>query len=233
MLLRSVEITDFLSIKGSTKLLLDKTITVLLGSNDHGKSNLLKAIEHLNDDRPIKQDEVNWDAAGTASLDFSFKLTEAERQSWSEGIKKMRREVADLDSSAATNERSGGEEATEAAAANKPAVASVQASSKGVEDSIRERELRQFLALVPDDLAPEELLLSRRGVDTALSCLGIEVPELPAEIHDLISEGVPRVELIRTLTGELQDSVSADQLNTDPYEFMQGLFFWLFVKSCG
>lgn len=53
MFIRSVEITDFLSIKGSTKLLFDKNITVLLGSNDHGKSNLLKAVEHLNDDRPI------------------------------------------------------------------------------------------------------------------------------------------------------------------------------------
>ena len=238
MLLRSVEITDFLSVKGSTRLLLDKTITVLLGSNDHGKSNLLKAIEHLNDDRPIKQDEVNWDAAATASLDFAFRLTEPERQAWSEGVRKMRREVADLDSSAA--QESEGGEANEpqeaggnapkapvaAVGSTKPTVAATPSPDQENEDSVREKELRRFFALLPDDVAPVELQLSRRGVDTELSYLGIEIPNLPAEIHDLISDGIPRVELIRTLTGELQDSVSAEQLNTDPYEFMQGLFFY-------
>lgn len=241
MLLRSVEITDFLSIKGSTKLLLDKTITVLLGSNDHGKSNLLKAIEHLNDDRPIKQDEVNWDAAGTASLDFAFKLTEPERQAWSESIKKLRKEVTDLDSSAAQRNEGGEEEeptgpktipagsGPAAAVAIRPVAAAAPAvveADDEDESSSRERKMRQFLALVPDDSAPDELLLSRRGVDTELSCFGVEIPDLPTEIYDLISYGVPRVELIRTLTGDLQDSVSAAQLNTEPYEFMQGLFFY-------
>lgn len=235
MLLRSIEITDFLSVKGSTKLLLDKTITVLLGSNDHGKSNLLKAIEHLNDDRPIKQDEVNWDAAGTASLDFTLKLTDVERQAWSEAVKKLRKELSDLDAAAA-QETDEEEAESEAAPPAEPAVKAKRvaapvpvdgdADDEEDDEAIREREVRAFLAAVPDDGGPEELRLSRRGVETELSCLGIDVSDLPTEIHDLVTEGVPRVELIRTLTGDLQDSVSAAELNTEPFEFMQGLFFY-------
>ena len=236
MLLRSIEITDFLSVKGSTKLLLDKTITVLLGSNDHGKSNLLKAIEHLNSDRPIKQDEVNWDSTGTASLDFTFKLTNPEREAWSEVVKKIRKELSESDADAAQVPDDAAAESEPApipdpALLAKPSATTVRADSdegddEETDDAARVRELRAFLAAVSDDVAPEELHLLRRGVETDLTCLGIDLGDLPLEIHDLVTDGLPRVELLRTLTGELQDSVSASQINTETFEFMQGLFFY-------
>jgi recombinational DNA repair ATPase RecF len=47
MLLARLEITDFLSIKGTLPIDLDKKITIMLGSNDHGKSNVLRAFVTL------------------------------------------------------------------------------------------------------------------------------------------------------------------------------------------
>ena len=62
MWLKRIEMTDFLSVKGSLPIDTDKKITILLGSNDHGKTNILKAVEHLNDDFPMTEEEINWDA---------------------------------------------------------------------------------------------------------------------------------------------------------------------------
>lgn len=242
MLLRSIEITDFLSVKGSTTLVLDKAVTVLLGSNDHGKSNLLKAIEHLNSDRPIKQDEVNWDAAGTASLDFTLRLTDAEKQAWSGIVRTLRRDISDKDSAdfSGDSEGDGGTADTSplsqsAASKQGPTFATDDDEDDDEDDEVdeeedgsaqRSRAVRAFLDAFTDESAPEEIRVSRRGVDTGLSCHGIDVEDLPAEILELIVDGIPRVELIRTLTGDLQDSVTATELNTEGFEFMQGLFFY-------
>jgi hypothetical protein len=238
MVLRSVDITDFLSVKGSTKLLLDPLITVLLGSNDHGKSNLLKAIEHLNADKPITAEDVNWDAAGTASLDFSFRLSDLEKANWSSLMKGLRSELSEIDAANDDDVDDDEEEAEEEPApAPKRATATVPVTRRTVpapaeeeeddtDDVVRERRLRTFIALFPDDNAPDEILLSRRGVDTELSFKGIDFDDLPKRMQDFIDAGVPRVELIRTLTGNLQDSVSASELNTEAFEFMQGLFFY-------
>ena len=62
MFLRRITITDFLSIRGTLTLDLDPRVTILLGANDHGKSNILRALTKLNDDTVITRDEVNWDA---------------------------------------------------------------------------------------------------------------------------------------------------------------------------
>ena len=78
MLLSKVEITDFLSIRGKLRIDFDKKVTVFLGANDHGKSNILSALEHLNDDTPITEDEKNWDAAGVPAISFVFELGQVE-----------------------------------------------------------------------------------------------------------------------------------------------------------
>src|SRR5436309_3811714 len=82
MILSLVEMTDFRSIKGTIKLDCDRKVTILLGSNDHGKTNILKAVEHLNDDVPIAEEEANWDADGSPAISFSFALTGTEKKEW-------------------------------------------------------------------------------------------------------------------------------------------------------
>src|SRR5579862_8952675 len=77
MLLSKLKVKNFLSVNGECELPIDGKVTVLLGANDRGKSNLLKALEHLNHNRPILQEEENWDSKG-AKLDFLFQLNESE-----------------------------------------------------------------------------------------------------------------------------------------------------------
>jgi predicted ATPase len=64
MLLSKLKVKNFLSVNGECELPIDGRVTVLLGANDHGKSNLLRALEHLNRDRPILSEEENWDSKG-------------------------------------------------------------------------------------------------------------------------------------------------------------------------
>lgn len=103
MILTQVEVTDFLSIKGTMSIDMDKKITVLLGSNDHGKSNILRAIQHLNDDDPIVETEANWDAedaeqwdpAKNPSVSYVFALTPPERKEWKSVVEQTVQEIAD------------------------------------------------------------------------------------------------------------------------------------------
>lgn len=62
MRLSNIEIAGFKSIRDiALQLHIDHKITVILGANDHGKTNILEAIEHLNPDLPFTEEEVNWD----------------------------------------------------------------------------------------------------------------------------------------------------------------------------
>jgi predicted ATP-dependent endonuclease of OLD family len=61
MHLKKLSITGYRSIKKEEILLLDDKTTILIGANDHGKSNLLAAIQCLNDDFQIKPTDKNWD----------------------------------------------------------------------------------------------------------------------------------------------------------------------------
>lgn len=88
MFLTSVETTDFLSVKDTLKIAIDRKITVLLGSNDHGKSNILRALQHLNNDQPITADEANWDAAAPPTIKYTFSLTKEEQRDWAEIVVK-------------------------------------------------------------------------------------------------------------------------------------------------
>jgi len=61
MRLSKLMIKGYRSIKKNETLVMDERITILIGANDHGKSNLLAAIQCLNDDHPIQPDDRNWD----------------------------------------------------------------------------------------------------------------------------------------------------------------------------
>jgi predicted ATPase len=77
MFLTKLNVKNFLSVNGECELPIDPRVTVLLGANDHGKSNLLRALEHLNFDAPLRVDDENWDSKGVR-LDFVFQMTDQE-----------------------------------------------------------------------------------------------------------------------------------------------------------
>jgi hypothetical protein len=199
MILSSVEITDFTSIKGTITLDFDRKVTILLGSNDHGKTNILKAVEHLNDDVPITDEEGNWDAEGTPSVSFVFSLTDPERKEWKAIVEEIvrRREIAlrkGQESEAATEEIE-----TEGAAAPPPAMARTTvtgvpatATPKKVaapmkdetEESGEESALRES-ALPETALNPSatNLILNRKGIGTSLQFEGLDIEDLPGEME--------------------------------------------------
>lgn len=78
MRLKKVNLTGYRSIKKEEILLLDDKITVLIGANDHGKSNLLSAIQCLNDESTIKPEEKNWDLSvdSLVQIKWHFSITE-------------------------------------------------------------------------------------------------------------------------------------------------------------
>ncbi|KKQ25182.1 MAG: hypothetical protein US62_C0003G0011 [Candidatus Woesebacteria bacterium GW2011_GWA1_37_8] len=80
MKLYKVTISGFLSVKDSEQLLIDEKSTILIGANDHGKTNILEAIRCLNDDRPITEDDRNWDLATDAQprIEWYFKPNQSD-----------------------------------------------------------------------------------------------------------------------------------------------------------
>jgi hypothetical protein len=70
------------------------------------------------------------------------------------------------------------------------------------------------------------LILNRMGVEGHLRILDTPISKLSPRILELIRRGIPRAELFSTTSAELQDSVSAEQITTDAFEFLQGVFFY-------
>ena len=86
MNLSSILISGFKSFKqrdpkkDKMPFLVDEKITVLIGANDHGKTNVLEAIRRLNDDALITEDDRNWDLPEDAQprLEWHFTLSHEE-----------------------------------------------------------------------------------------------------------------------------------------------------------
>jgi predicted ATP-dependent endonuclease of OLD family len=231
MLLRRVDITDFLSVKGTLPVDFDKRISVLLGANDHGKSNILVALQHLNDDTPIVEDETNWDADGVPELAFHFKLTAAEAEEWKAIIEKLVREANERAVVKEAETTDPGEE-QEAVAAT-PEISPAAQVPPSVKKTPMKNVVPDKKPLLPEELpvgflnpANQNLKFTRRGKDTALQLDGVPISDLPTEISSFIEEYKPRVELFRAMTGTLQDAATAVDITTDDYEFLQGVFFY-------
>lgn len=244
MLLSQIEVTDFLSVRGTIKIDFDRKVTILLGSNDHGKSNVLEAVKHLNDATPITQEETNWDAEGAPRIGFTFTLSPAERKEWKEIIEQVierraailreREDAAAMeDTVPATTAKDGPSEAaagtTVVARAKPTPTVTVRPSESEDEDETDEEELDDAAVILPQsalDPAPATLVLARDGVGEELKFAGIEAPKLPEEMRKFIVERKPRVELFKAFAGNLQDSANSSSINKDEYEFLQGVFFY-------
>jgi predicted ATP-dependent endonuclease of OLD family len=70
MRLAKLRVKGYRSIKKDESLVTDERITILIGANDHGKSNLLAAIRCLNDEDQITIDDRNWDLSPTDPVEI-------------------------------------------------------------------------------------------------------------------------------------------------------------------
>src|SRR5258708_12273077 len=80
MELRKLKITGFKSVKDEIELLVDPRVTIFIGANDHGKSNLLEAVLRLNDDGPVTEEDVHWDLPATKQprIEWHFHCSRSE-----------------------------------------------------------------------------------------------------------------------------------------------------------
>jgi energy-coupling factor transporter ATP-binding protein EcfA2 len=251
MLLRKVKVKDFLSVKGECELPIDRRATVLLGANDHGKSNLLRALEHLNPESPIKEEEQNWDSRETR-LDFIFGLTDKELESFKVVRKTLEeKELAELKKIKANQSDEEPEEddpkKAEKALANvapvPPVVSPLESllSQQRATPTISKApppppdalgvmsdldSIREDLKVVRSILDSASVTLTRNGVDTPISVFGWDVDLLEEETQSVLKPIIPRVELFKAFSGELQDSVTAKEIESPDSEFLQGIFFY-------
>lgn len=75
MKLNRLVVQGFKSVKGEEALIIDSKVTILIGANDHGKSNLLDAILHLNDDKKIVAEDRNWDLPESEIVKLQWHFT--------------------------------------------------------------------------------------------------------------------------------------------------------------
>lgn len=82
MNLREVQIEGFRSIRARETLQTDPSVTVLIGANDHGKTNVLRAIASLNEENAFSDSDRHWDLSGPAlpAVHWRFALDEADRK---------------------------------------------------------------------------------------------------------------------------------------------------------
>jgi predicted ATPase len=206
MKLTKVLIAGFRSIGAPIELPIDPRVTVLLGSNDHGKSNLLEAIRLLNVDRSLTADDWNWsfDDGGLPADDppilrivYHFRL-DREEMDWffTELIEWPEEKLLAL-----------GSQATRSA---------LNVDKNGL-----------ISGAFADDLFANRTLRIARDAK-GLSILVDHVSLAPGSLDpilELVDPLIPRVELFEPTLDLLPDSVSSADMQQGESEFMEGIFY--------
>jgi predicted ATP-dependent endonuclease of OLD family len=241
MILTKVRVKNFLSVNGQLEFPVDPQVTVLLGANDHGKSNLLRALTYLNKDNSITVADENWDSKG-AKIDFEFKLTESERKEFNDLLARKMQDLADLGKELdefiplTTGEEESEDEDSATIlipsarlAAKGPAKkpASKPRTGEDVEGDLSDIQNEiSYLELVLGSTPDNIVTISRDGVGAHRSFAGVEFAAIPDDIVDLLIAMIPRVELFESSSTQLPDSVKASEIMDDAFEFLQGIFFY-------
>ncbi|HET9461510.1 MAG TPA: AAA family ATPase, partial [Gaiellaceae bacterium] len=83
MRLAKAHIEGYRSIRDTMEFVVDPRVTVVLGANDHGKTNLIEAFLHLNDSQSFEADHLNWDRGDDSVtlpyVRFEFLLDEPDK----------------------------------------------------------------------------------------------------------------------------------------------------------
>ena len=222
MRLTRVEIEGYRSIGRKVDIRVERDITILIGANDHGKTNILSAIEHLNPDKQFAPDtDLNWDRVNQSEefpcLTFHLQLEESDRAA-----------IAALSTppepaSSAPPEAPAG---TTAAPSQAPAVHVAPAPegpnqpSDGAEDQPASEA--NHLPLQVHEI-PEVLIVQRKGITGATQYVAGDVPL--SLLEAFAKENLPRVEIIRPQE-KIPDAVTVEDLAEKSHEFMRGILYY-------
>jgi predicted ATP-dependent endonuclease of OLD family len=247
MKLDKVVITGFRSIKGTETISLDEKITVLIGANDHGKSNILDAVRCLNDDRPILSDDRNWDLPESEStkIEWHFKTdninetevlfknfqTESNENIIKEGenyqdilelpieTQEELRRIVDLDTQSIST--------TEIDFLNARRSYLTKDQRDKFADFINDKKVDDKPKVEPlfiehnDD---NKIIYYRENFNTPLRVSSVPFKNVEVGFEKNILNLRPRVEFFEAPKSNLVDKVNSKQLQTADFEFMQGIF---------
>lgn len=212
MKLKKIKISGFKSVKGEQTLLIDEKITIFIGANDHGKTNLLEAILRLNDDRPITNEDKNLDmpANSEVGINWYFDLTEEELQSLSD--LQTKKESSDIPA------KESNPEGLEPTTRETPGTGT--GAPPLTEITAGEPAKARFIPSNSD----KQVVFSRTGISKPVTVASVPFPEISETNSATILNLRPKVELFKLPSTNLVDSVSQAELDTSNFEFMQGIF---------
>lgn len=200
MILRKVWITGYRSIRGREELLIDPQVTVLVGANDHGKTNVLAAVLELNDESTLIE-ERHWDCTneGVPSIEWHFDVTDLDR----EELKSAWTAALEEDAPEEEEEEAGEEEAR-----------TKHAGARDTEQDADDSDAQ---------LARLRTIVFRRAADADDLIVSSTDVGIPARVAELLLDKRPRIELFSNQP-KILDEVTRAQLETPEFEFMKGIF---------
>lgn len=217
MKLKQVHVDGFRSVKEKLNLFIDPKVTILIGANDHGKTTLLESIRCLNEDRPLKAEDENWDSVGQGkpTLEFVFQPDPDEIESL-RSLAKNAAEKASLDDAKKQAEATTTKaDATSSTASEPPAEPAENGNQVA---SPAKAEWDFVLNPIPESISFKKVV-SAGSVTLQPDNFLQKVPEAQA----YLVKRVPRVELFAPVD-QLMDVVTLPQLEDATQEFMQGIF---------
>ena len=228
MKLRKAEVEGYRSIRHRVQLHVEPTVTVVLGPNDHGKTNLLNALLHLNGDTPFQDEDLNWDCSGRSgelpAVQAEFSLTQVEREWLLESENKARQSSAapETEPTPPKAVEPPPPEAKTAEEPSSPAAGEVPNAEQEHDADVDGHSDGPTEPLVLDDI-PESITLCRSGASGELIESGLE--QFQSSVRSDFVHYFPRLELIDPIT-QLSDSVSSQELAQGNNEFMRGIFYY-------
>jgi predicted ATP-dependent endonuclease of OLD family len=231
MLLRKIEIYGFRSVTQKVTVHLEPKVTVIVGANDHGKTNLLHAVTFLNPDSTFDEEaDLSWDHSEEPDqyprISFELELTDEERKFLAEAENKLREGAA----------RAGSEPKTAAQKVvegkPKPGEPSVILDALDSQTEPTGKGPVQTTEIDADDVniifidartSSNTLRLTRSGIKAQLSYQSAE-DYSPKTIQALMERFLPRVELIQPWD-QVTDSTTMQELKSGANEFMKGIFY--------
>lgn len=209
MRLFAVEVGGYRSFSRKAVLHLDPDVTVVIGANDHGKTNLLEALTHLNKDTKFdREKDLNWNREQEPEefpiLSFTFQLDENDRK-----------EILRI----ALEKRSVETQKT----ATLPTPVTITDVAQVLVDTLQQMQNPLDPPLTLDDV-PTTISVTKKGLTKSLVFTKLaNLPEGTAT--QFMNAALPRVELIKA-QDTVPDSVSLAELKADTHEFMRGIFYY-------
>ena len=201
MLLKSVTVSGYRSFRYKDTLHVEPRVTIVVGANDHGKSNLLRAIQHLNTNESFTDSDLSWDCDKVSTTEptvqYVFELSQEERKHLLT-IENAARNHPDHESTEVSQESTGPNESS----------------------SI---DTNEYPKLKLKDI-PDTVTLCRSGSTGKLTPLDFEEFEGDATT-ELLDNMLPKVLTVKPISSIL-DSITANEIMSDESEFMRGIFYY-------